>query len=116
MINILLDIFIYNYTAYKSYFFLLNIHDKDILSNIIISLFIDIFITKTYIINTIIIIFLFTINKRYININNIIKYYLFNMVVILLYYIIFSNISILGLINVFLINSTYILISYKLYY
>ena len=116
MINLLLDIFIYNYTAYQSYFFLLNIHNKDIISNISISLFIDLFITRTYISNTIIIIILYIITKKYFNINNMVKYYLFNILIILIYYIIFSNISILGLINVLLTNSTYILISYKLYY
>ena len=116
MFNLLLDIFIYNYTPFKSIFFLLNIHNKDIISNLMITLFIDIFITRTYIINTIIFIIIYYINKKYINITNIFNYYLVNILIILIYYLLLNNITLLGLINVLLINSTYILISYKIYY
>ena len=112
MLNLLLDIVIYNYTPYLSFFFLLNINDKDYIYNLSIALFIDIFITHTYVINSIIITLFFAFKKKT-NTNNLFKYYLFNITLILLYFIILNNITLINTINVFLINSIYILISYK---
>lgn len=112
MFNLILDIIIYNYTPYLSYFFLLNIHNKNYIYNLSIALFIDIFITHTYILNTIFITIYFILRKM-LKINNIFKYYLFNISIILMYFIILNNITLISVLNVFLINSIYILISYK---
>ena len=112
MFNLLLDIIIYNYTPYLSFFFILNINNKNYLYNLSIALFIDIFITHTYILNAIFIT-IFFILRKIININNIFKYYLFNLGIVLIYFLILNNISLINILNVILINSIYILISYK---
>lgn len=115
MINLLLDILIYNYTPFKSYFFLTNINSKSLPYNIAISLYVDLFITHLIILNTIYIISIYLIHK-YLKINyyNIINYYFFNIGIIIIYYIIFSTIFNYGgsFLNIFIINSLFILISY----
>ena len=115
MINLLLDILIYKYTSFKSFFFLQNINSKSLFLNIGISLYIDIFILHTYFISTIYIICIYCIHK-YIKINyyNIINYYLFNISIIYIYYFILSIIYNYHniLFNMFITNSIYILISY----
>lgn len=115
MINLLLDILIYKYTSFKSFFFLQNINFKSLLLNISISLYIDIFILHTYFISTIYIIGIYFIHK-YIKINyyNIVNYYLFNISIIYIYYFILSIIYNYHniLFNMFISNSIYILISY----
>lgn len=113
MISIILDILIYNYTPYQSFFFLTNINNKSLFYNISLSLYIDIFITHTYILNTIFII-IFYLLKNIIKPHNLLFYLLFNLSILITYNIIFSiifnkyYISIISL----LINIIYILISY----
>lgn len=81
MINVFLDCLIYNFTPYKSFFFLSNINNKSIIYNIATGLFIDIFIIHTYFLNTIFIIYYtLYIKLNKINYYNIINYYLFNII------------------------------------
>lgn len=107
MIYLLLDIFFYNYTKYKTCLFLLNVNNKSIFTNIIISLYIDLFITHTYILVTLYVLGI-SILLKVININyyNVGYYYLIN---IILMYIFYND-------TTFVISSLFILISYiKIY-
>lgn len=116
MFNLVIDILIYNYTPYKSFFFLLNINDKSLLVNIIISLFIDFFITHTFILITLYVVIIYFLKKAiHINYHNILFYYLFNILIILVFYSLFSVFCVepFVLLNIIFINSIYILISYK---
>ena len=115
MINVFLDCLIYNFTPYKSFFFLSNINNKSIIYNIATGLFIDIFIIHIYFLNTIFIILLYILHKVIkINYYNIINYYLFNITTIFIYYIIFSYLYNFKNIffNMFIINSIFILLCY----
>ena len=77
MINVFLDCLIYNFTPYKSFFFLSNINNKSIIYNITTGLFIDIFIIHTYFLNTIFIILFYILHKvikiNYYNIINLMR-------------------------------------------
>ncbi len=117
MLNLILDILIYNFTPFKSFFFLLNINDKNILTNIVIGLIVDVFILHTWIIATAFIIVFYYLHKK-INVNfyNFLNYYIFNITMILIFYLITNVIYRLDLkiiINIIIINSVYIFISYK---
>lgn len=103
MIYFILDIFFYNYTSFKTCLFILNINNKNIFYNLVISLYIDIFITHTYILVTLYILVIYLIHK-YIKLNyyNIIYYYLFNILVMFIFY---NKLT-------FVINSLFILGSY----
>ena len=50
MINVFLDCLIYNFTPYKSFFFLSNINNKSIIYNIATGLFIDILFIHIFLI------------------------------------------------------------------
>lgn len=117
MFNLILDILIYSFTPFKSFFFLLNINDKDFLTNITVGLIIDIFIVHTFgITSSFIIIFYYLHKKININFYNFINYYAFNITMILLYYLITNiiyKIDIKAMISIIIINSIYIFISYK---
>lgn len=113
MFNLILDIFIYNYTPYKSFFFLLNINDKSIIYNIIISLIIDLFITHTYILTTVFIIVVWFLKNKYVKIHNLVQYYVFNILMILGYFALFNGFLLKNIFNILFINSIYIYISYK---
>ena len=117
MINLMFDIFIYNYTNYLSFFFLVDLNKRKLLINIVIALIID-YILGMYIYNLIFIVIIYIITKLIkINMHNIIYYYLYNISVILIYYIIsniiFNYITILNFLNALIINTIFILISYK---
>ena len=117
MINLMFDIFIYNYTNYLSFFFLVDLNKRKLLINIVIALIID-YILGMYIYNLIFILIIYIITKLIkINMHNIIYYYLYNISVILIYYIIsniiFNYITILNFLNALIINTIFILISYK---
>ncbi len=117
MINLLLDILIYNYTNYLSFFFLVDLNKRSLLINIGIGLLID-YILNIYFFNVIFLSIIFIITKLFkFNINNFLYYYLYNLFIILLYYILsnllFNYIDIYNLLNVLLINSIFIYISYK---
>ena len=85
MIYVLLDILIYNFTTYHSYFFLINITNKSYLYNLIVALFIDVFITKTFGLNLILVSLLYLLSRVFIkiNLNNILIYSLVNIINIL---------------------------------
>ena len=55
MFYLILDILIYNYTNYLSYFFLLNINTKSLIYNISVGILID-YILNTFLFNTIFIV------------------------------------------------------------
>ena len=117
MINLLLDILIYNYTNYLSFFFLVDLNKRSLLINIGIGLLID-YILNIYFFNVIFLSIIFIITKLFkFNINNFLYYYLYNLFIILLYYILsnllFNYIDIYNLLNILLINSIFIYISYK---
>ena len=115
MINIFLDTIIYNFTPYKSFFFLININKKSLVYNISVGLFIDLFITHTLPFNTIFMIIFYLLHKfSNRNYYNVINYYLFNILTMFVYYLIASSIYNFKNIffNMFVINSIFILISY----
>ena len=118
MFYLLLDILIYNYTPYLSYFFILNINNKPFIYNIIIAVIIDILL-KIPFYNVIFITIIYLLKKHIFkfNYNNLLYYYIVNITFIILYYIIssliYSSIDILSILNLFFINSIFILICYK---
>lgn len=115
MINIFLDTLIYNFTPFKSFFFLTNINNKSLVYNISVGLFIDLFIIHSQFLNTLFMIIFYLLHK-YIKLNyyNVINYYLFNMLMVFIYYIVFASVYNFRWIflNIFVINSIFILISY----
>lgn len=117
MINLILDILIYNYTNYLSFFFLVDLNKRKLLINIGIALIID-YILNMYIYNVLFVLVIYLTTKLIkINMHNLLNYYLYNISIILIYYIfsniIFNYITILNFLNVIIINSIFILISYK---
>ena len=119
MFYLLLDILIYNFTPYLSYFSLLNINNKSYIYNISIALLLDTLITHTLPLNIIWFTILF-FSKKYLfkfNYHNFLTYIIFNVSIILLYYVInnilFSFLTLSNIINVLIINSIMIAISYK---
>ena len=87
MIYLLLDIFFYNYTKYKTCLFLLNVNNKSIFTNIIISLYIDLFITHTYILVTLYVLGISILLKVIkINYYNVGYYYLINIILMYIFY------------------------------
>lgn len=119
MFYLLLDILIYNFTPYLSYFSLLNINNKSYIYNISIALLLDTLITHTLPLNMIWFTILF-FSKKYLfkfNYHNFLTYFIFNVSIILLYYVInnilFSSLTLSNIINVLIINSIMIAISYK---
>lgn len=118
MINLIIDILIYNYTNYLSFFFLVDLNKRKLLINIGIALIID-YILNMYLYNVLFVIIIYITTKLIkINMHNLLNYYLYNISIILIYYIfsniIFNYITILNFLNVFFINSIFILISYKI--
>lgn len=116
MFLVFLDCLIYNFTSYKSFFFLNSINSKSIVYNIAIGIFIDYFIIHLYFPTLIFMIIMYFIHK-YLKLNylNVLNYYLFNICMVFIYYLVLSiinnsNYSIL--LNIFVINSIFILISY----
>ena len=119
MFYLLLDILIYNFTPYLSYFSLLNINNKSYIYNISNALLLDTLITHTLPLNMIWFTILF-FSKKYLfkfNYHNFLTYFIFNVSIILLYYVInnilFSFLTLSNIINVLIINSIMIAISYK---
>lgn len=118
MINLLLDILIYSFTPYMSYFFLLNINSKSYIYNLSVALIVDFLILQIYFYNTIFITLFFILRRKIIKLNyhNFNIYFLVSLFIILFYY--FVSFLIFGCIdwqvlNVIIINSIFILISYK---
>ena len=83
MINLIIDILIYNYTNCLSFFFLVDLNKRSILINIGIGLLVD-YILNIYFFNVIFIIIIYIITKLLkFNINNFFYYYLYNLFIIL---------------------------------
>lgn len=119
MFYLLLDILIYNFTPYLSYFSLLNLNKKSYVYNLSIALIIDTLILSMIPFNIILFSVVFLL-KKYIftfNYHNFGIYFCFNLSIIFLYYLInnliFSYISLNNILNVLVINSIMIAISYK---
>ncbi len=119
MFFLIIDILIYSYTPYLSYFFLLNLNTKSYVYNLSIAILIDQLLMHTFLYNALIITILFLIRRLLIKVNyhNFSIYWLINMALILLYYIIgiiiFGNISWIKLLQVLIINGIFIAICYK---
>lgn len=118
MFYLVLDILIYNFTPYLSYFFILNLNNKSYIYNLSVAIIID-YILHTYFYNIIFVTVLFLLKKYVLkfNYNNFNVYFLVNLLLVLIYYlistIIFSYISIWNIVNVLIVNSIFITICYK---
>lgn len=118
MFYLVLDILIYNFTPYLSYFFILNLNNKSYIYNLSIAIIID-YILHTYFYNIIFVTLLFLLKKYVLkfNYNNFNVYFLVNLLLVLIYYlistIIFNYISIWNIVNVLIVNSIFITICYK---
>ena len=118
MFYLVLDILIYNFTPYLSYFFILNLNNKSYIYNLSVAIIID-YILHTYFYNIIFVTLLFLLKKYVLkfNYNNFNVYFLVNLLLVLIYYlistIIFSYISIWNIVNVLIVNSIFITICYK---
>ena len=118
MFYLILDILIYNFTPYLSYFFILNLNNKSYIYNLSVAIIID-YILHTYFYNIIFVTVLFLLKKYVLkfNYNNFNVYFLVNLLLVLIYYlvstIIFSYISIWNIVNVLIVNSIFITICYK---
>ena len=117
MIYLILDIFIYNYTKYKSYFFLVSLYNKNIIYYIGMGLILDFIVFNTFLLNSIILLIIYFINKffsRY-NIKNI-YIYLLNLLVDYIVYISLTNLVLHNTLNVILVNIGKSLILNLLFY
>ena len=118
MFYLVLDILIYNFTPYLSYFFILNLNNKSYIYNLSVAIIID-YILHTYFYNIIFVTLLFLLKKYVLkfNYNNFNVYFLVNLLLVLIYslvsMIIFSYISIWNIVNVLIVNSIFITICYK---
>ncbi len=117
MIYLILDIFIYNYTKYKSYFFLVSLYNKNIIYYIGMGLILDFIVFNTFLLNSVIILIIYFINKffsRY-NIKNI-YIYLLNLLVDYIVYISLTNLVLHNTLNIILVNIGKSLILNLLFY
>lgn len=117
MIYLILDIFIYNYTKYKSYFFLVSLYKKNIIYYIGMGLILDFIVFNTFLLNSVIILIIYFINKffsRY-NIKNI-YIYLLNLLVDYIVYISLTNLVLHNTLNIILVNIGKSLILNLLFY
>ena len=117
MIYLILDIFIYNYTKYKSYFFLVSLYNKNIIYYIGMGLILDFIVFNTFLLNSIILLIIYFINNffsRY-NIKNI-YIYLLNLLVDYIVYISITNLVLNNSLNVILVNIGKSLILNLLFY
>ena len=118
MFYLVLDILIYNFTPYLSYFFILNLNNKSYIYNLSVAIIID-YILHTYFYNIIFVTLLFILKKYVLKFNyhNFNVYFLVNLLLVLIYYlistIIFSYINIWKIVKVLIINGIFIAISYK---
>lgn len=117
MIYLILDIFIYNYTKYKSYFFLVSLYNKNIIYYVGMGFILDFIVFNTFLLNSIILLIIYFINKffsRY-NIKNI-YIYLLNLLVDYIVYISITNLVLNNALNVILVNIGKSLILNLLFY
>lgn len=117
MIYLILDIFIYNYTKYKSYFFLVSLYNKNIIYYIGMGLILDFIVFNTFLLNSIILLIIYFINKFFsrFNIKNI-YIYLLNLLVDYIVYISLTNLVLHNTLNIILVNIGKSLILNLLFY
>ena len=91
MMYLIIDIFVYRYTKFNSYFFLFNINNHSLLYNILISFVLDFIILKTYFVNLLFCLFLYFIKKKFVK-RYFINYYkyLFINIFIFIFYLVFN--------------------------
>lgn len=122
MIYLFLDILIYNYTSYKTFFFLLNINNINYIKVLSIGIILDYFILNTYFLNVLLLTTLYILRKYIFKntINHFPYYLLFNIFCLLLYYlitnIVFNYLNIRLIISILIINTISIIISYIKYH
>lgn len=121
-LSILLDILIYNYSSFNSYFFIRYLYNKNILYYICSGLFLDIIIFHSILVNTIILIIIYYINILFRRFNKDNLYiYLINLLFSMFIYIFITNIiNYNSIYNIFIlignslfINILFYIISYK---
>jgi len=120
---LILDILIYNFTSYSSYFFIISIclcDKKDLYKLILIGLFLDLIVFDKLFINTLIIWIIFLINKKFFKLKEktLISFLLINNFNFLLYNIFLAfltvNFDVLNFFESLMINIIFYLLSYNL--
>ena len=127
IINFLIDVIICNLTIFPTYFFLTNLNiisKRYILLLIGLLIFIDIFITRTWFLNLILVTLLYFFQQHFLKKNNLVKNILINsfsyvIYIIALYlYFNFKSIDYIYLLKYIFLNYPlyliYLLISYKI--
>ena len=123
IILLVLDILIYNFTSYNSFFFLISLNfftNKDYLKVILLGLTIDLILLNTPFINTIILFLLFLINKKFIKLHNrsLIDYLYINLLNLGIYNLILiiinQNLNLMNFLISLIINILFYLLSYNL--
>ncbi len=115
MFKVFIDSMIYNFTPFKSFFFLTNINSRGFVYNLTVGLFVDLFVIHSFPLNALFMCIVYLIHKHLkINYYNVINYYVFNIVILFGYYLLFASIYNFKNIffNMFIINSVFIIISY----
>lgn len=120
---LILDILIYNFTEFNTFFFLISLiyfDEKDYLKVIMLGLFIDLILLNTLFINTCILLLIFIFNKKVIKLKtrSLSNYFYINLCNLLLYNVflilINQNLNINTFIISIVINSIFYLLSYNL--
>lgn len=123
MYLLILDILIYNLTPYNSFFFLLSLfflRKNDYLRVIILGLILDFIILDKFLINTVILLIIFTINKKIIPLKNrdLKTYLIFNIISYLFFVlclaVINQKFNFSSFIESLIIQIIFILTSYKM--
>lgn len=123
LLFLILDILVYNFTEYNTFFFLISLNfykGHDYTKVIILGLFIDLIILSTPLTNTIILLFLFLINKRVLelknrSLTNFLCLNAFNLVIYnLILILINQNLNIFKFIISLIINFIFYILSYNL--
>lgn len=119
---LLIDILIYNFTSFNTYFFLISLiitAPKNIVDFLIVGLIIDFIILNTPLITTIFLILLFIFNKKFLKINkrtffNYFSINCLNLLIYLAYIIIINqNFNFEKFIIAIIINLTFYILSYN---
>ena len=120
---VLLDVLIYNYTNYKSFFFIVSINllkPEDYIKIILIGLFLDLIILNQFFINTISLLVLFMLNKKVIPLKNKSFYnylisYIFNYLSYILILSVYNqNFNLSAFCISLVINLIFVILSYNL--
>ncbi len=118
MIYLIIDLLIYNYTNYKSFFFLLNISKASLFTNLVIAFIIDNFILHTYLLNMVYVLIFYLLNKYFFKLKNahFLKYTFVNLIYLIIYYslnvFLFKYFSFINLTKIIIFNLIIIMISY----